>query len=83
MISRDARDELAESAAQYIKKEHKKPFFMIVSLINPHDICHKAIRTFAETEEEKRIVENAHIECATLNLALKIPDGISREEFFR
>jgi len=82
VFSRNERDELAESAAQYIKKEHEKPYFMIVSLINPHDICYMAIRDFAETEEEMGIIINGKTEVATLDAALKIPDGISRDEFF-
>jgi choline-sulfatase len=82
VISMDERDELAETAAQYIKKEHAKPFFMIVSLINPHDICYKAIRHFASTEEEKRIITSGKTEVATLDEALKIPEGMSQEEFF-
>ena len=81
MISKDERDDLAASAAQYIKKEHAKPYFMVVSLINPHDICYMAIRDFASTEEEKAIMR-AKKEVATLDLALKIPEGLSREEFF-
>ena len=82
VISRDERDGLAESAAQYIKGEHTKPFFMIVSLINPHDICYMAIRDFTITEEEKNIVQHGKTELATLDEALKIPEGVSREEFF-
>ena len=81
VISKDERDELAKSVAQYIKKEHAKPYFMIVSLINPHDICYMAIRDFASTEEEKAIMR-AKTEVATLDEALKIPDGLSQEEFF-
>ena len=83
VISMDERDELAESAAQYIKKEHINPFFMIVSLINPHDICYNAIRNFASTEEEQMIIRNGTRELATLDEALKIPEGISQEEFFK
>lgn len=82
VISKDERDELAESVAQYIKKEHVTPYFMIVSLINPHDICYMAIRDFAETEEEKSITRNGKTEVATLDEALKIPEGISKTDFF-
>jgi choline-sulfatase len=82
VISTDERDGLAESAAQYIRQEHAKPYFMIVSLINPHDICYMAIRDFAETEEEQSIVKGGKIENATLDKALQIPEGLSREAFF-
>ena len=82
VISKDERDELAKSAAQYIKKGHTKPFFMVVSLINPHDICYMAIRDFAVSQEEMAIISHGKTEVATLDLALTIPDGLSREEFF-
>ncbi len=34
---RDA--EVAEAAARYLKQPHDKPFLMVLSLLNPHDIC--------------------------------------------
>ena len=82
VISKDERDQLAEQVARYIKKEHTKPYFMFVSLINPHDICYMAIRDFASTEGEKGIIKNGITEVATLDEALKIPEGLSREVFF-
>ncbi|MHC4214630.1 MAG: sulfatase family protein [Planctomycetota bacterium] len=48
-ICKDERDKLAEVCSDYLKKPHDKPFFMFVSLINPHDICYMAInRTLKE-----------------------------------
>ena len=82
VISRDERDDLAASVAQYIQKERENPYFMIVSLINPHDICYMAIRDFAVSDEEKAIIRNGKTEVTTLDEALAIPAGISRDEFF-
>ena len=82
IISNDERDELANSAARFIKKQHEKPYFMIVSLINPHDICYMAIRDFAQTESEQNIIKNGKKEVATLDQALKMPKNVSEEEFF-
>lgn len=81
-ITDDERGILAEEAANYIREKHEKPYFMIVSLINPHDICYMAIRDFAEGEQAKRIIKNGEIEVATLDKALQIPEGISKEQFF-
>jgi choline-sulfatase len=81
-ICDDQRQLLAEETAKYIKGEHDKPYFMIVSLINPHDICYMAIRDFAETESEKRLVKNGKVEIAMLDKAMEIPEGISEDEFF-
>ncbi len=46
-ITDNEREILAEEAAKVIRAEHKKTYFMLVSLINPHDICYMAIREFA------------------------------------
>lgn len=81
-ITDNERDILANEAAKYIRQKHEKPYFMIVSLINPHDICYMAIRDFAKTDGEKRLVKNGKIEVATLDEALKIPEGVSEEKFF-
>jgi len=82
VITHDERDILAEEAAKEIKARHDKPYFLVVSLINPHDICYMAIRHFASTPQEKAIIQHGKIECATLDKALQKPDGISDEEFF-
>lgn len=81
-ISSDERDVLAEEAAKYISQDHTKPYFMIVSLINPHDICYMAIRDFAESEEAKGILRYGKTEIATLDEALKLPPSVRKDEFF-
>jgi len=81
-ITNDERDILADEAAKYIKGKHDNPYFMVVSLINPHDICYMAIRDFAESESSKRIIKNGKVEVETLDKALQLPEGIDKEEFF-
>lgn len=76
------RDELATEAAKVIKAIHDKPYFMVVSLINPHDICYMALREFA-TGNDAKILKNATVELTMLDSALKIPDGVSPEEFYK
>jgi arylsulfatase A-like enzyme len=82
VITYNERDSLADKAAMEIKARHDKPYYMVVSLINPHDICYMAIRHFATTSEEKAIMEHGSVECATLDKALQKPEGVSDEEFF-
>ncbi|NEW81308.1 MAG: sulfatase-like hydrolase/transferase [Mariniphaga sp.] len=53
IISNNERDELADECAKYIKENHIKPYYLTVSLINPHDICYMALRDFAKTDQEK------------------------------
>lgn len=81
-ITDNERGELADEAVKYIKGKHKNPYFMIVSLINPHDICYMAIRDFAESKQAKAIVKNGKIELETLDKALELPEGISNDQFF-
>ena len=81
-ITNDERDILVKEAAKYIRAKHNKPYYMVVSLINPHDICYMAIRDFAESAQSKKIIERGKTEIATLDKAMQIPDGISKEEFF-
>ncbi len=78
----DERDELAVEAAKVIKGDHEKPYFMVVSLINPHDICLMALRQKATSEFDARILKNATIQLTMLDSAMKIPDGVSEKEFF-
>jgi len=40
VISTDRTMRLAEDCAAYIRRSHKKPYFLVASFINPHDICY-------------------------------------------
>ncbi len=82
-ICKDERDELARVAADYLSQAHEKPFCLVASFINPHDICYMAIRDFAETEGEKRLVSRGVTETQTLDRALQRPAGMSEDEFFQ
>ncbi|MFT6810984.1 MAG: arylsulfatase A-like enzyme [Saprospiraceae bacterium] len=82
-FSDDERDELATEAAIVIKADHKKPYFMMVSLINPHDICYMALRQMATSKQDAGILKHADVELTTLDRAMKIPDGVSSEEFYK
>ncbi|MFK7981048.1 MAG: sulfatase [Saprospiraceae bacterium] len=79
----DERDELATEAAKVIKYKHNKPYFMVVSLINPHDICYMALREMATSEKDAQLLKRADVELTMLDSAMKIPDGVSDEEFFK
>jgi arylsulfatase A-like enzyme len=81
-VSKDERDDLAQSIGQYIAARPADPYFMVVSLINPHDICYMAIRDFAETDREKKLLETGAEELMTLDKAMRLPEGVSEEVFF-
>ncbi|MCP4311736.1 MAG: sulfatase-like hydrolase/transferase, partial [Bacteroidetes bacterium] len=82
-ISDNEREILAEEAVKVIRAEHEKPYFMLVSLINPHDICYMAIREFAVSESDFWLIDRGKVEVSTLDWAMEIPGGVSREEFFK
>ena len=82
-ITNDYRDSLAPLCAKYIKQSRQKPFFLVASFINPHDICYMGVRDFAETDTENRCLRNAEVELATLDEALRLPENVARGDFFK
>lgn len=81
-ISTDERDQLAQDCIDFLNQTHDQPFLLVASFINPHDICHMAIRDFAETDLEKSLSRPDRIELQEVDKALQLPDGMSREQFF-
>lgn len=78
----DERDILAQECADFIRKPHDQPFFMVASFINPHDICYMAIREQGDPVYSKRMCEHSVKEVAALDEALKLPEGVTDDEFF-
>jgi choline-sulfatase len=79
----DQRDDLAEQSARWLSEHGQgQPFCMVSSLINPHDICHMAIRDWATTDFDRVLCEKCVTEQETLDVALQRPEGVSEEEFF-
>lgn len=82
VISNDEREGLASDAANFLKQPHKKPFYLTLSFINPHDICYMALGDFATSDKDKKIVANGLKEVSALNNALQMPNGVTKDEFF-
>ena len=81
-LTGDERDGLAEACVRFLARDHGEPFLLVASFINPHDICHMAIRDFAETPHERRLSQRGRVELKELDAALRLPDGLTRAEFF-
>lgn len=81
-IDKDERDQLATTCVNFIRQRRENPFFLVASFINPHDICYMAIRDYAETAAEKRLVERGVSECAALDKALTRPLDMDEAAFF-
>jgi choline-sulfatase len=76
MITGNSRDELAQAGSQFVRREHDRPFLLVLSFINPHDICYLAIRDHDPNSQLGRRVP------PPLDEALKRPEGVSEETFF-
>jgi arylsulfatase A-like enzyme len=82
IISDDEREGLADACARFISQKRERPFFLVASFINPHDICYMAIRDFAETDHERGLLQSSPAEIAALEAALARPAGVSEDAFF-
>lgn len=82
-ISKDERAGLANACVAFLRGKHEQPFLLVASFINPHDICYMGLRDYAQA---KKIywpaLMNSKVELRDLDEALKLPPGVSREEFF-
>ena len=81
-ISQDDRDQLAEDCAAFLAEDQSNPFLLVASFINPHDICHMAIRDFAETEHEQRLAHPERIEVREVDEAIRLRYNMSDAQFF-
>ena len=81
-ICDDQRDGMTEEVVEFIKAPHDKPYFLVASPINPHDICYMAQRDGAEGKVDTGSTERASIEIEMLDRALAMPEGVSEEDFF-
>lgn len=81
-LTRDERDGLAAACADFVGRRRERPFFLVASFINPHDICFMAIRDFADDERRRLLESRSGPELRALDAALQRPAGVSREEFF-
>ena len=47
-ICKNEREGLADACVAFLRRKHEKPFLLVASFINPHDICYMAIRAYAK-----------------------------------
>jgi len=73
-IEKDPGAKLADTCAAFLRQPHDRPFLMVASFINPHDICFMAIsdaKTPGNISGPQPLIR-----------AMALPPGMSREEFF-
>ena len=73
----EGREELAEDCVQFFQQKQERPFLLVASFINPHDICFMAMAAAAKRKREAKSRADDAVEAA-----LKMPDGVSEKEFF-
>jgi len=80
VLTRDERDGLAQACSAFLRRKHDKPFLLVASFINPHDICYMAIDDHARSQG-RAVRETVERRC--LAEVLKLPEGVTREAFLR
>lgn len=83
ILTKDERDECARRSAEFIRQPHDRPWFLVTSLINPHDICYAGITAHAVTEQDRWLIEADPDAVTTLHKAVQRPAGVDDETFWR
>ena len=81
-LTRDDREELAESCAEFLREDHKKPFLLVASFINPHDICYVEIDSTVERYELPPFAPHAKVERAKIAEAVRLAEEAKRKGDF-
>ncbi len=81
-LTLDQRGGLADACVQFLEKKHDKPFLLVASFINPHDICYMAIDDYTRAEGKPIMYPKSHVERQCLARAMQLPAGVARAQFF-
>lgn len=81
-LTGDQREGLAEACVRFLSKKRQKPFLLVASFINPHDICYMAIDDYTQAAGKPVMYARSRTERERLAAALRLPEGVSREDFF-
>jgi arylsulfatase A-like enzyme len=65
---KDQRDELPAACVEFIERKREKPFFVVASFINPHDICFAYSAYKGKSPKGKQSVEHLYRQAAALPL---------------
>ena len=65
---RDQRDGLPAACIEFIKRKRERPFFVVASFINPHDICFAYSAYKGTSPKGKQSVEHLYRQAAALPL---------------
>ncbi len=93
VLTGDQRQGLADACVDFLKQKHDRPFLLVASFINPHDICYMAINDFERAAPAKRAKgkpagakgkkeQAASPHQLALAEAMQPPPGVSEADFF-
>jgi choline-sulfatase len=80
-LTPNQRDGLADACVEFLGKKHDKPWLLVASFINPHDICYMAIDAYTKAARAAAFAPKNTTERECLAEALEPPPGVSKEEF--
>lgn len=83
ILTRNDRDECVVKSADFIRKVHDRPWFLVTSLVNPHDICYAAIKAHPVSVADIALLRSSPVELATLDGAMTRPAGVDDNTFWR
>lgn len=83
VLTKDERNELANVVSKFIKSKHEKPWLLVTSFINPHDICLKALGDYLIDNDHDIEAFQKSIEYKTYSIFDKVPEGVTPETFYK
>jgi arylsulfatase A-like enzyme len=81
-IERDERDQLADRCAAFLAEKQDRPFLMVASFINPHDICYMAIDAYTRANNLPAMYPKSIVERQRVVEAQALPAGVPAREFY-
>ncbi len=81
-LTGDECEGLADACVEFLRQKHDKPFLLVASLINPHDVSYMAIDAYTQANNLPLMFPKSTRERRYLAEALRLPQGVSRADFF-
>jgi len=81
ILTTDEREKLADESCKFIKEKHDKPWLLVTSFINPHDVCFKGIVDWLDNTKGRENDEST-IEYITMKKFDKIPEYMDEDYFY-
>ncbi|MBC8876369.1 MAG: sulfatase-like hydrolase/transferase [Planctomycetes bacterium] len=81
-LTRNDREELADACVDFLRQEHTKPFLLVASFINPHDICYVEIDATIKRYELPPFAPGARVEREKIAQAVRLAEQAKRQGNF-